>query len=121
MVTHVVARAWEAFCSEKRLLVQKSFQDVGLTVPVDGSQDYKIRIKGFDRVEVGDWSQDLPVPDCYQEGQEYRVLSVLGGEQDRSNPGSEFLEFFWKCEEYRHERLVVDNVSLEPGGSFLDF
>jgi hypothetical protein len=32
MVTHVVAKAWNKFCQEKRSLIQKSFIDVGLNI-----------------------------------------------------------------------------------------
>ena len=129
MVTHVVAQAWNVFCQEKRLLIQKSFQDVGLTLPLDGTQDHKLRIKGFDRIEVGDWRQDLAVPACYHEGQDYRALPLLGREQEsdandgngngQDNSEPEFLEFFWQCEEYHHERLQTGNLQFEPGGSIL--
>jgi len=57
MVTHIVVTAWEKFCTEKKEMVQKSFQDVGLFLPVDGSQDHLINIKGFEEGElvIGDW------------------------------------------------------------------
>ena len=133
MVTHVVARAWCAFCLEKRALIQKSFLDVGLTLPVDGSQDYKLKIKGMGKIEIGDWQQDLAVPVCYQEGQEYRVLPLLAEETGElglpvqesspSGPEPEFFEFFWQCEDYYHEQLVTptDNDGLAPGGNLLSF
>ncbi|KAF8416321.1 hypothetical protein EV426DRAFT_400328 [Tirmania nivea] len=45
MTTHVVG---PAFCKDKKAMIQKSFRDVGVTLPPDGSQDDELHIKGFD-------------------------------------------------------------------------
>ena len=58
MVTHVVAAAWERFCSTKKALVQKAFKDVGLSIRPDGSEDHLLSIKGYKhgKPEIGDWT-----------------------------------------------------------------
>ena len=58
MVTHVVAIAWKRFCTEKQAVVCKAFQDVGLFLPVDGSQDHLLSIKGFrpSELQIGDYN-----------------------------------------------------------------
>ncbi|RPB00518.1 hypothetical protein L873DRAFT_1564006, partial [Choiromyces venosus 120613-1] len=56
MVTHVVGEAWAIFQQEKKELITKAFRDVGVTLPIDGSQDQDIHIKGFDNITVGDWN-----------------------------------------------------------------
>lgn len=60
MTTICVGRVWEKFCSEKRAIVQQSFRNVGLALPVDGSCDKELNIKGFtaQNLTIGDWTQD---------------------------------------------------------------
>ena len=31
---------------------------VGMSLPVDGSCDHKLKVKGFSNLEIGDWTQD---------------------------------------------------------------
>jgi len=62
MITNGVAEAWAAFSAEKYQVIQKAFQDLGVTLPVNGQQDNEIRIKGFDQVEIRNWTKDLPLP-----------------------------------------------------------
>ena len=59
MVTHVVGNAWNQFCTEKKSLIEKSFVDIGLNIPSNGSDDSKLSIKGYERgkPDIGDWSQ----------------------------------------------------------------
>ena len=59
MVTHVVGKAWDQFCKEKKGLIEKSFVDVGLNIALDGSEDSKLSIKGYEhrKPEIGDWLQ----------------------------------------------------------------
>lgn len=56
MTTYVVARAWKAFCQQKQSLIVKAFQDVGVTLPINGSRDGDIKIKGFatSEIDIGD-------------------------------------------------------------------
>jgi hypothetical protein len=90
MVTHVVANAWKKFCNEKRELVIKSFMDVGVTLPVDGSCDNNIKIKGMDGIIIGDCHSELSVPLVVQEP--YRVLA----------PEGDGVYFEWSMEDYIH-------------------
>ena len=32
---------------------------VGMSLPVDGSCDHELKIKGISDIEIGDWTQDL--------------------------------------------------------------
>ena len=45
MTTQVVGPAWSQFCKDKE--AQKAFQDLGVTIPIDGSRDDELQIKGF--------------------------------------------------------------------------
>ena len=48
MMTHCVAEAWTAFTQKKREVMIKSFRQLGLSLPLDGSSDGEISIKGLD-------------------------------------------------------------------------
>jgi hypothetical protein len=41
-------------------MIRGAFEKVGLRLPINGSQDHKIRIKDFIDVEVGDWKSWKP-------------------------------------------------------------
>ena len=45
LTTHVVGRAWSAFCQQKQYLIRKAFSDVGVTLPISGTCDDEIHIK----------------------------------------------------------------------------
>ncbi|KAF8416115.1 hypothetical protein EV426DRAFT_702412 [Tirmania nivea] len=47
MTTQVVGPAWSQFCKDKEAMIQKAFRDLGVTLPVDGSRDHELQIKGF--------------------------------------------------------------------------
>jgi len=47
MTTQVVGLAWSQFYKDKESMIQKAFRDVGVTLPVDGSRDHELQIKGF--------------------------------------------------------------------------
>lgn len=97
MVTHVVATAWKAFCEEKAELVQKAFREVGISLPLDGSCDHEIKIKGFPGLNIGNYNEELPVPAAYQEGQSYRPLPEDG--EHAQNGDDQFL-FEWRAEDW---------------------
>ncbi|RPB01507.1 hypothetical protein L873DRAFT_628596 [Choiromyces venosus 120613-1] len=52
MTPHVVSCTWKAFCQQKQSLIVKAFRDVGVMLPIDGSQDGDIKIKGFTTSEI---------------------------------------------------------------------
>ena len=85
MLTHWVGQAWKQFYEEHSDTVQKTFCQLGLSLPVDGSQDQDIHIRNLSGIEVGDWH--LP------EGAEDQVLperaedQILAEEaEDREEP-----------------------------------
>jgi len=48
MMTHCVARAWGKFCQERQEVVVQSFRCLGISLPIDGSKDGELSIKGLD-------------------------------------------------------------------------
>ena len=57
LVQRCLADAWETFCTTKRELIVASFRKVGLALPIDGSCDEELSVKGIPREDlvVGDW------------------------------------------------------------------
>jgi len=64
MTTQVVGPAWTQFCHGKANLSQKAFRDVGVTLPIDGSQDHELRIKGIAAEELAADFKDLSLLRC---------------------------------------------------------
>ncbi|KAF8435609.1 hypothetical protein BGX38DRAFT_1333204 [Terfezia claveryi] len=46
-ITHAVARAWEWLHQEKQASIIKAFEQTGISLPPDGSQDHKLQIRGL--------------------------------------------------------------------------
>lgn len=57
LTTCCVGDAWYEFCIEKQDLVKRIFRKVGLSLPIDGSADHELDIKGFQQINIGDWKQ----------------------------------------------------------------
>ncbi|KAG0125679.1 hypothetical protein HOY82DRAFT_616256 [Tuber indicum] len=122
MVTHVVAEAWAAFTSQKSELLRKSFRDLGVTLPIDGSRDSEIHIKGFENIDVGNWMEDVPLPLPFQPLESHRSLPLETVHHDA-------LEFVWTCENYIHpaDENTPSAQPMEiqptppPGGTLLHF
>ena len=57
LVQRCVAEAWEQFCTTRRNVIVDSFRKVGLSLPIDGSCDDELSIKGIDKhlLKIGDW------------------------------------------------------------------
>ena len=74
LVQKCVAQAWEIFSTEKRDVVVNSFRKVGLSLPIDGSCDNELSVKGIsqDDFRVGNWQ--------LSELDKGNVISVLEGE-----------------------------------------
>jgi len=47
IMTRCVGAAWERFCQEKREVIIRSFHCIGASLPIDGSSDGEISIKGL--------------------------------------------------------------------------
>ena len=120
MTTHVVAQSWHAFCQQKSELIRKSFRDVGSTLPVDGSQDHEIKIKGFTPIDIpiGDWSNNLPVPAALQPTEAFRALPQETSLHDN-------LHYVWACEGYQHNTdEFSDPTNIRPpppNGEIINF
>ena len=63
VTTEAVGRAWEEWhrpgSQSRQKIVIQSFRDTGISLPVDGSHDHELNIKGFAPGElvVGDWAR----------------------------------------------------------------
>jgi len=59
--TWCVGRALAQFTGSERgkKIIQDSFRNVGLALPIDGSQDLELNVKGFTAAEldIGDWRE----------------------------------------------------------------
>jgi hypothetical protein len=55
LMTWNVGEAWDWLHREKSQLIVKAFQQVGITLPIDGSLDSELKIKGLEGLEIGDW------------------------------------------------------------------
>jgi hypothetical protein len=57
LMTWIVGEAWDWLHREKSQLIIKAFRQVGITLPVDGSIDAELKIKGLKDLEIGDWRE----------------------------------------------------------------
>jgi len=75
LVTHAVGEAWEKFNQTYQELVVTTFRKLGLTLPIDGSCDDELSIKGIDPslLTIGNWRI---------EGEEGSDQEVGEGERD---------------------------------------
>ena len=46
------------FCTTRRQSVIEGFRVVGMSLPVDGSCDHELKVKGISDIAIGDWTQD---------------------------------------------------------------
>ncbi|KAG0128146.1 hypothetical protein HOY82DRAFT_541516 [Tuber indicum] len=62
IVTHAVGQAWERFTETHKELVVTTFRKLGLTLPIDGSYDSELSIKGIDPslLKIGNWEEGAP-------------------------------------------------------------
>lgn len=67
-MTHCVGEAFKILRERHADMIAKSFLDVGLSLPPDGSQDHLLSIKGFPHgePEIGDYSQTDAEIEAYQ-------------------------------------------------------
>jgi hypothetical protein len=61
LLTHWVARAWKRLHEEKKDVIIQSFQQVGLSLNPDRSEDLEIKIKDLEGIEVGKWELEVDV------------------------------------------------------------
>jgi len=58
MTTECVGNAFSQFHNEKAEVIRRSFWKVGLSLPINGSRDYELDIKGFTSLAIGNWRED---------------------------------------------------------------
>lgn len=78
LTTWCVGDAWYQFGiePEKQEIIRRVFRKVGLSLPVDGSADHELDIKGFQDIEIGDWRQELEIGDPYADVKDEDETSV---------------------------------------------
>jgi len=59
MTTECVGNAFSQFHNEKAEVIRRSFWKVGLSLPINRSLDYKLDIKGFTSLAIGNWREDF--------------------------------------------------------------
>jgi hypothetical protein len=75
MVTHVVAEAWNQFCTEKKSLIAKLFINIGLNIVSNRSDDPKLASASDIALRVEPWQ--LPKI-RYSRGNSAAIFSSLG-------------------------------------------
>ncbi|RPB01142.1 DDE-domain-containing protein [Choiromyces venosus 120613-1] len=58
LTTSCVGDAYYRFHIEKGDIIQRVFRKVGLSLPIDGSCDLELDIKGFSGIQIGNWRED---------------------------------------------------------------
>jgi hypothetical protein len=61
LLTKWVGQAWDDMHTEDGDMIRQAFRQVGLGLPIDGSQDHEIKIKDFPEVQVGNWKDWQPI------------------------------------------------------------
>lgn len=57
LMTHWIAHAWERVHKEHKEAIIKCFLNVGLALPVDGSQDHLLKVRDLPQLTYGDWQK----------------------------------------------------------------
>jgi hypothetical protein len=70
-MTRCVGKAWEQFCTTRQEVVVKSFRKLGLSLPIDGSCDEELSIKGLDAEVLRSGLKEWMTRGCHQEQDEY--------------------------------------------------
>lgn len=83
ITTQAVGQAWGEWHSSvaSRKIVIKSIRDTGISLPVDGSCDHELNIKGFPLGElvIGDWARSEEEVGCRVTEHEGALLLPAGG------------------------------------------
>ena len=104
LMTKWIGSAWKAFCSNYQETIKASFVKCGIAVPIDGSQDSLIQIRGLTNYHVPAWTSNSSLTskplheaviskdhtsesesDCYTEG----TLSDSGSDVESDDTDSE--------------------------------
>lgn len=111
LVTKCVADAWEQFCTTRKPLIVQTFRNLGLSLPIDGSCDDELKIKGIapDDLKIGDWHRLAEEKKQEIENWGEKVV-ILGGSDDNDEP--EVLE--------DEESEILDHNDNHEGADFVD-
>ena len=94
LCTWAVGKAWERFTSNSSQVVEQAFTTVGLSLPIDGSRDSEISIKGlltsFFVEGVKGWAEGVMVAggvveeegDGEEEAEDSHLLNIVDDELD---------------------------------------
>jgi hypothetical protein len=70
-MTRCVGQAWEQFSSTRKEVVVQSFRKLGMSLPIDGSCDAELSIKGLDPEVLRSGLKDWRTRGCHQEQDDY--------------------------------------------------
>jgi len=86
LCTWAVGEAWERFSQEHTHVVRRAFTATGLALPIDGSPDSEISVKGLDSslliAGLGDWREGGLTTNDEEEVGEEEELNVAFDELD---------------------------------------
>jgi hypothetical protein len=71
LMTRCVGKAWEQFSTTRQEVVVQSFRKLGLSLPIDGSCDAELSIKGLDPEVLRSGLKEWKTRGCHQEQDEY--------------------------------------------------
>jgi hypothetical protein len=71
LMTRCVGKAWEQFCTTRKEVVVQSFRKLGISLPIDGSCDEELSIKGLDPEVLRSGLKEWETRRCHQEQDEY--------------------------------------------------
>jgi hypothetical protein len=80
LMTRCVGKAWEQFYITRQEVVVQSFRKLGLSLPIDGSCDAELSIKGLDPEVLRSGLKEWRTRGCHQEQDEYSESSDSQGE-----------------------------------------
>lgn len=92
LTTWRVGDAWYEFALEKGDIIRKAFQNIGLSLAVDGSKDNQLDIKGFDGIDGGDWYRRSDGGELDRKISPSSVYEDIGFEYD-NNEAVEFVAY----------------------------
>lgn len=89
-VTWAVGEAWERFSVERIAVVQRAFRIVGLSLPIDGSEDHELSIRGLANDYLVEGLRDWGVGGIGEGVGGFAEEEVdLGDEEEAENLGDE--------------------------------
>ncbi|KAA8905840.1 hypothetical protein FN846DRAFT_949762 [Sphaerosporella brunnea] len=90
LMTRCVGQAWATFCQERREVVVKSFRQLGISLPINGSSDGELSIKGLSTARLMtammDWkTRGVPTGDA-EDSEDSESESEVEDDEDDDGP-----------------------------------